>query len=642
MDNPIMRWLLERPLTQQITLAMLLMFVAAAGSVGFTLYELDLRKHDYVILNLSGQLRALAQGMVRESLHFQEHPDTATSAVLYRNNLKQQAEEFEKIITALQQRSLPPELTGRPEPLVCSWDSQALAQLDLTMLTWREFSKGIAAALTAETAKSDIKTMRQVADYIMENEGWLTVVAANLTNAFQAMMEGKMRLISHFNQASLIFSFLAVVVLLLMLYFSFIFPLRQTMSGVERIANGEFGFQIPQQGSRELGHMVGRLNLFSRRINSIFQLTDRISQANTLSETLRFVFNEFRTLLPLDWVGMLVMDGSGERFVLQHRFTEGETKLAEGDTFRAEGTLLGQAMAENKPLHLPDLEQIAAEDGGAEFAARLAEDGRQSAIFFPLAVEGDWSAVLAFAVSAKDAYTAEHLELLGNIAIQVAHGFEKTVVTENLVITAVTGLAKLAESRDVDTGDHLLRMARYASLIAEEIGRTGEYKERVNTDLIRDIFRFAPMHDIGKVGIPDSILLKPGKLGSEEWHEMRRHPIIGGEVLRRCEMQMNAVGHSMFQVAIEIAECHHEHFDGSGYPSALAGEAIPLSARIVTAADVFDALTSRRPYKEAWSVEQALRLFKEEAGKQFDPVVVEAMERAMPRMMEVYLQHRHV
>lgn len=639
MDNPIMRWLLARPLTQQITLAMLLMFAAAAGSVVYTLYELDLRKHDYVVLNLAGQLRAIAQGMVRESLYFQEHANSDAAAAIYRKNLGQQAQEFGIIVSALQKRVLPPELTGRDEPLICSWDQQSIAQLDLTARTWQEFSKGIGAVLDGS---ADNAAMRQVANFIMENEGWLTVVAANLTNAFQEMMEGKMHLISRFNQGSLIFSLLAVVVLLLMLYFSFIFPLRQTMIGVERIANGEFGFQIPQQGSRELGHMVGRLNLFSRRIHSIFQLTDRISQANTLSETLRFVFNEFRTLLPLDWVGMLVMDGSGERFVLQHRFTEGETILDEGASFRAKCTLLGKAMAEKKPLHLPDLAQIAAEDENAEFAARLAEDGRHSAIFYPLAVEGDWSAMVAFAFSEKDAYTPEHLELLGNIAVQVAHGFEKTVVTENLVITAVAGLAKLAESRDVDTGDHLLRMSRYASLIAEELGREGEYRERINTDLVRDIFRFAPMHDIGKVGIPDSILLKPGKLGSEEWHEMRRHPIIGGEVLRRCETQMNAVGHSVFKVAIEIAECHHEQFDGSGYPSGLAGENIPLSARVVTVADVFDALTSRRPYKEAWSVEQALAMFREEKGKQFDPVVVEAMERAMPRIMEVYMQLRHV
>lgn len=634
-----MHWLLTRPLTQQITLAMLLMFAAAAGSVGYTLYELDLRKHDYVVLNLAGQLRALAQNMVRESLHFQEHSDSHAAAAIYRKNLSQQAEEFGKIVGALQKRVLPPELTGRSEPLICSWDQQSIAQLDLTARTWQEFSNGIGAALDGS---ADRVAMHKAANFIMENEGWLTVVAANLTNAFQEMMEGKMQLISRFNQGSLVFSLLAVIALLLMLYYSFIFPLRQTMSGVERIANGEFGFQIPQQGSRELGHMVGRLNLFSRRIHSIFQLTDSISQANTLSETLRFVFNEFRTLLPLDWVGMLVMDGSGERFVLQHRFTEGETILNEGDSFLAKGTLLGQAMEEQKPLHLPDLEQTAADDEKAEFAARLAEDGRRSAIFYPLAVEGDWSAMVAFAFSEKDAYTPEHLELLGNIAVQVAHGFEKTVVTENLVITAVTGLAKLAESRDMDTGDHLLRMARYASLIAEELRREGPYAERVNTDLVRDIFRFAPMHDIGKVGIPDSILLKPGKLGSEEWHEMRRHPIIGGEVLRRCEMQMNAVGHSMFQVAIEIAECHHEQFDGSGYPSGLAGENIPLSARVVTVADVFDALTSKRPYKEAWSVEQALTMFREEKGKQFDPVVVEAMERAMPRIMEVYMQLRHV
>lgn len=150
------------------------------------------------------------------------------------------------------------------------------------------------------------------------------------------------------------------------------------------------------------------------------------------------------------------------------------------------------------------------------------------------------------------------------------------------------------------------------------------------------------MHDIGKVGIKDDILLKPGKLTGEERREMEEHPTIGGQVLRRCESQMNAHGHSVFNVGIEIAECHHEKFDGNGYPNQLSGRDIPLSARIVAAADVFDALTSKRPYKEAWSIDAAMEIVRKESGSHFDPVVVNAVEQALPRILEVYGRLKHV
>jgi response regulator RpfG family c-di-GMP phosphodiesterase len=213
---------------------------------------------------------------------------------------------------------------------------------------------------------------------------------------------------------------------------------------------------------------------------------------------------------------------------------------------------------------------------------------------------------------------------------------------ESLVISTVKGLAKLAESRDPETGDHLFRMSHYSAMVAEELGKTDKYRELIDTNYVRDILKFAPMHDIGKVGISDSILLKPGKLDDNEYNIMQQHPLIGADVLRRCEEQMNAVGRSVFQIGIEIAESHHEKFDGSGYPFQLQGEAIPLSARIVAVADVFDALTSKRPYKEAWSVEKALALLDEESGRHFDPEVITAFKQAIPRIMGIYEQHKHI
>jgi len=172
-------------------------------------------------------------------------------------------------------------------------------------------------------------------------------------------------------------------------------------------------------------------------------------------------------------------------------------------------------------------------------------------------------------------------------------------------------LAKAGEYRDEDTGNHIIRMSKYARLIAEELKLTAMECDEIEAA--------APMHDIGKIGIPDQILLKPGRHTPEEQKIMRRHPLIGHEILADSPsryLQMGAV----------IALGHHEKFDGSGYPQGLAGEDIPLPARIVAVADVFDALTSNRPYKRAWSFQDALKYIQTESGHHFDPACVRAFE----------------
>ncbi|HVL59600.1 MAG TPA: HD domain-containing phosphohydrolase, partial [Burkholderiaceae bacterium] len=182
----------------------------------------------------------------------------------------------------------------------------------------------------------------------------------------------------------------------------------------------------------------------------------------------------------------------------------------------------------------------------------------------------------------------------------------------------------------------------YSSILASELGRDPAHAATIDARYIEDLRRFAPMHDIGKVGVSDSILLKPGRLTDEERTEMMRHSLVGGAVLRRCEAQMQQRGRSVFAIGIEIAEGHHEKWDGSGYPRGIAGKAIPLSARIVAVADVFDALTSRRPYKEAWPIDRALAAIDQDSGRHFDPAVVAALHRALPKILAFYEQHKHV
>jgi len=186
----------------------------------------------------------------------------------------------------------------------------------------------------------------------------------------------------------------------------------------------------------------------------------------------------------------------------------------------------------------------------------------------------------------------------------------------------ILGLAKLAEYRDADTGAHLERIREYSRVIAQDLAKRAKFAEYITQDYIDDIYNSSILHDIGKVGIPDSILLKPSRLTKDEFEVVKRHSSLGGDALRAVETKIE--GQSFLSLGKEIAYYHHEKWDGTGYPKGLKGEQIPLSARIVALADVYDALTSKRVYKEAFSHEKALEIILEDRGKHFDPEIVDA------------------
>ena len=181
-------------------------------------------------------------------------------------------------------------------------------------------------------------------------------------------------------------------------------------------------------------------------------------------------------------------------------------------------------------------------------------------------------------------------------------------------------LCRASEHRDPETGAHIQRMAHYSCLIAAELGLSSEEQEC--------ILNAAPMHDIGKVGTPDHILLKPGRLNPEEMEVMRQHALIGYNILKSSEAKM-------LRLAAEIAYAHHERFDGTGYPNGLKGDAIPLAGRIVAVADVFDALTNVRPYKQAWTLDAAKNFLLENSGSHFDPQCVDALLRRWSAVLEI-------
>lgn len=206
---------------------------------------------------------------------------------------------------------------------------------------------------------------------------------------------------------------------------------------------------------------------------------------------------------------------------------------------------------------------------------------------------------------------------LNKVLWQLNHKMKELALTKDATIETV---ATLAEYRDTDTGEHIERTKKYVRIIAEHLSQNSRYGEKLTPEYILLLSKSAALHDIGKIGVPDNILLKPGKLTSEEFEVMKQHTVYGRDALLKSEQKL---GHNSFlRLAAEIAYTHQERWDGTGYPLGLAGEAIPLSGRIMAVADVYDALTSDRPYKSAMGHDEAMAYLKENGGILFDPEII--------------------
>ncbi|MCG9709967.1 MULTISPECIES: two-component system response regulator [unclassified Pseudoalteromonas] len=201
-----------------------------------------------------------------------------------------------------------------------------------------------------------------------------------------------------------------------------------------------------------------------------------------------------------------------------------------------------------------------------------------------------------------------HLSLVQAEQLQLAH------------IDLIQRLGRAAEYKDTDTGEHIARMSRYSKVLALAYGMSEYEAEQLK--------QAAPMHDVGKIGIPDAVLLKPGRLNENEYEHMKQHALIGAKILENSPSPL-------LQLAHKLALEHHEKWDGTGYPYGLKGKEISIEGRIVAIADVFDALTSKRPYKKAWSIEEALDLLKDEAGKHFDPQLVDLFIGQIDSIIEI-------
>ncbi len=360
-----------------------------------------------------------------------------------------------------------------------------------------------------------------------------------------------------------------------------------------------------------------------------------LNEARSLRDKLAAAHADVRRRLPfVARIALTLYDHESEQLKAYLHTGDGDDPLEHYEAKLAEAPSLRELLAQGRPRVINRM--VTFEEAGSEHAQRLARHGFAASYTLPIFDDGVFRGFLFFNAFERDVFTEEALQILDVYGHMIALMVIKEVSTLETLSAALKTTNQITHQRDPETGSHLDRMSRYSRLIARALAARYEPDD----DYIEHVFMYSPLHDIGKIAIPDEILLKPSKLTEEEMRVMRTHADRGREMLD--EMLRNFGLHNLEHVEIlrNIAAYHHESVDGHGYPDGRAGEQIPLEARIVAVADVFDALTSRRPYKEAWSNEDAFAALRSLAGEQLDPICVEAFLEQREAIEEIQRQFR--
>lgn len=357
------------------------------------------------------------------------------------------------------------------------------------------------------------------------------------------------------------------------------------------------------------------LREWKRRLSRLLDYTRQMSLRKDLDSLLGVVADSAREILRAERCSI---------FILDNRNNELWSKVATGgQTIRvpADKGIVGQAIAERRVINIAD---AYADPRFNPEVDRASGFRTRTLLTAPLTkMRGETIGALQALNKKGGPFLEDDEKMFILFAEQAASAVANAQLHDELQAAhkdTIFRLAAAAEFKDHDTRLHLERVSRYSRLIAAAIGKEEEWCDRLALA--------SPMHDIGKLGVPDSILKKPGKLDEKEWEEMHRHPNYGGEILANSENEL-------LRMSERVARGHHEKWDGTGYPAKLRGDDIPLEARIVALADVFDALTSRRCYKPAFSLSGSLKIIYEGAGKHFDPTLVEAFKRVQSNIIQV-------
>ncbi len=407
------------------------------------------------------------------------------------------------------------------------------------------------------------------------------------------------------------------------------------ISGISALNKAFASFPL----TSELKPVLDEISVEFSKLDKLIQLIENMNKDVSFDGILNYIYSTFSEFIPYSHIGIALLKDNGR--VLEGSYGRSDEALESlpkklvGLRAEVSETSLVGIVRDGTPRVINDLYSYT-QHKDAQYNRILIEAGIKSSITLPLKVNEKPIGIIFFSNTNKDVYREEHIEFLKTLSNSIAISLNKNIFIDEMLYSTLLALTKMAEARDEDTGDHLERMKEYSVRITEFLIEDNMYEEEITIAFLKGIERFSPMHDIGKVGVKDGVLLKPGRLTDDEFGEMKKHVIYGVDVLKTAEKNIAKQKYSMFKMGIEIVEGHHEKWNGTGYPYRKAGTDIPLSARIVAIADVLDALTSKRPYKDAYNFEESMNYIINEKGRHFDPYIIESLIKHKKEMKILY------
>lgn len=361
----------------------------------------------------------------------------------------------------------------------------------------------------------------------------------------------------------------------------------------------------------------------------------------TVEDAVDALFSLLKERMGIDRVGLAFVDYAREMIIAEYGvITDDNVKLGPGFEVPFVRTSLFDLFESKKPVINNDLELEFNKRPKSSSLYLLSQEKIQSNIILPLTMGNAVFGFLFLSSRQKNFFDLNHLHLAEKIVYEIKGLLNRSYFTKVVFSKITSGFSELVEKKDNETGEHILRMVNYSSLLASRLIEKNLPDYQINDRIVLEIERNAAVHDIGKVGIPDSILKKPGKLTDEEWEIMRTHPTIGGDIFKSIREGLKAFDSELYKVSEDITRYHHEKWDGTGYPNGLKGFEIPLVARIVSVADVFDAISSKRIYKDAFEINDSFDLLSSMKGKNLDPVLVDLFIENKEDVLKIYKRYK--
>lgn len=362
-----------------------------------------------------------------------------------------------------------------------------------------------------------------------------------------------------------------------------------------------------------------------------------------MDTVLEKLFDLSKSVLGVNRIGIAFVDDEKGRIVAEGAAADyTDLKLGTGYGVKITESTLSKVIETKKGMITNDVYKEYQKRKNSPSLRIIIEEGIQSNMVLPIISGDEVFGLMFFSSEEKNYFTKDHERIGTKILYEVSEILKRSYLIKVVFNRFARSIADLVDNRDSETGDHLDRMTAYSLVIANALQQDPIPGYEVDRKFIEELKMYAPTHDIGKVAIPDKILKKPGKLTAEEYNIMKTHVVIGAEVIHDIRKTLQIFDKNYFKMSEEIILGHHEKWDGSGYPYGVIGEDIPLSGRITAIADVFDALTSQRVYKSAFSFQEALSIMQKEKGKQFDPVLLDIFVENMFKVKEIYREKQNI